>query len=275
MANLLLLYDTKEKDLVRDFKDLLEEFNIGSLIMIPLSSDKGFTLEAKERHYFDSAEGALFVITPGSERLGSLYPSPSVTHEMGQAKQRFQKKPESVIYLVDKLCQLPAIDQKVYISFDRNDIRSVIAALTQLIKNLKSASLFRTTPFPTQNTQPDRKFDLGEFSMGLGDQIRSVLFDMSNRPNGYISDVDLTALLNQKYKLNVQDINFLKRDLESFNVVIHSIVDKPFFANSWWLHDVGWGVVRLEAEKKKKTEREAMNNLAKALAQGGILGRKL
>jgi hypothetical protein len=25
MANLLLLYDTKEKDLARDFKDLLEE----------------------------------------------------------------------------------------------------------------------------------------------------------------------------------------------------------------------------------------------------------
>ena len=137
MANLLLLYDTKERDLARDFKDLLEEFNIGSITMIPLCSDRGFTLEEKERHYFDTADGAIFVITPGSERLGSLYPSPSVTHEMGQAKQKFQKKPECVIYLVDELCNLPAIDQKTYIGFKRDDMRSIITTLTQLIKNLK------------------------------------------------------------------------------------------------------------------------------------------
>lgn len=275
MANILLLYDTKEKDLARDFKDLLEEFNIGSIIMIPLSSDRGFTLEEKERHYFDSAEGALFIITPGSERLGSFYPSPSVTHEMGQAKQRFQKKPECVIYLVDESCNLPAIDQKTYVGFNRNDIRSVIAALTQLIKNLKSASLFRTTPIPTQTKQSTQKFDLNAFSISLGDQIRSVLFDMSNGPNGYISDADLTTLLSQKYNLNVQDTNFLKRDLESFKVVIHSITDKPFFMNSWWLSDLGWEIVRIEVEKKKKAEREAMSNLAKILGRGNILGRKL
>lgn len=275
MANLLLLYDTKERDLARDFKDLLEEFNIGTITMIPLSLDRGFTLEDKERHYFDSVEGALFIITPGSERLGSLYPSPSVTHEMGQAKQKFQKKPECVMYLVDELCNLPAIDQKTYIGFKRDDIRSAIAAMTQLIKNLKAASLFRTTPIPTQTIQPVKKFDLNAFSVSLGDQIRNVLFDMSNSPNGYISDADLTTLLMQKYNLNVQDINFLKRDLESYKVVIHSVTDKPFFMNSWWLSDLGWGVVRLEVEKKKKNEREAMSYLSKLLAQGGILGKKI
>lgn len=36
----------------------------------------------------------------------------------------------------------------------------------------------------------------------------------------------------------------------------------------------GW-YVRIEVEKKKKAEREAMSNLAKILGQSSILGRKL
>ncbi len=104
MTNLLLLYDLTEKDLARDIKDFLEELNVGSIKMIALSADKGLTLEDKKRHYFEEADGALFIITPGSERLWSVYPSPSVSHEMGQAKQKFKEKPASVIYLVDNKC---------------------------------------------------------------------------------------------------------------------------------------------------------------------------
>lgn len=267
MANLLLLYDTKERDLARDFKDLLEEFNIGSIIMIPLSSDRGFTLEEKEKHYFDLADGALFIITPGSERLGSLYPSPSVTHEMGQAKQKFQQKPECVIYLVDENCETPAIDQKAYIAFNRKDIRSIIAALTQLIKDLKTAGIFRVTPISAQVKPQIKKADLEAFSKRIGNQIRQVLFDVSNRSDGAISDKDLTTLLQQKYHLNVQDINFIKRDLESFGVVIHRVTTQPYYANFWWLSEIGWAIVRLEMKKKREKERESMGLLSELLAQ--------
>lgn len=147
MANILLLYDMTERDLARDLKDLLEEFNIGTINMIPLSANNGLTLEQKEKHYFDEADGALFLITPGSKRFDEIYPSPSVNHEMGQAKQKFATMPQNVIYLVDGECTLPVIDQKARIIFNRKDIRSVIVALTQIVQDLKAAGLFRTAPY--------------------------------------------------------------------------------------------------------------------------------
>lgn len=268
MANLLLLYDINNSDIARDFKDLLTELNVGSIIMIPLSPDKALTLEEKEQRNFKSADGALFIVTPGSERLGKLYPSPIVALEMGQAKTQFQNKPECVIYLVDDRCELPSIDQKPYVSFKRDDIRSILSALTQLLKNIKSAGLFRTTPIPTQvQTQP-KLFDLNTFTKGLDRLIIDVLFDISNKPKGLIDDKDLTALLASMYKLTMQQINFLKRDLELFKVVIRSIASTPHYFDLWWLSDIGWSVVRLEADRKKKADHEAMKTLASLLASG-------
>ena len=44
MGNILLLYDTNEKDLARDFKELLAELDLVAK-MIPLSPDIGKTLQ--------------------------------------------------------------------------------------------------------------------------------------------------------------------------------------------------------------------------------------
>jgi hypothetical protein len=152
MNNILFLYDTQEEDLARDFKDLLAEFDI-NVSMIPLSSNKGKTLQDKEDHYFNSADGAIFLITPGSERMGKFYPSPSVNNEMGQAKQKFKDKPEKVIYLVDKNCTVQVIDQKPYIEFDRNNIRSIVKAITLFIKDLKQAGWFAKNVIEQRETQ--------------------------------------------------------------------------------------------------------------------------
>ena len=66
MSHILLLHDTREKDLARDFKDLFEEFNIGPIGMIAVSPDMGLTLEGKEKKYFDEAAGAVFILNPAS-----------------------------------------------------------------------------------------------------------------------------------------------------------------------------------------------------------------
>lgn len=269
MANILLLYDTTEKDIARDFQDLFEEFNIGSITMIPLSPNNGFTLEEKEKYHFDSANGAVFIITPGAERLGQIYPSPSVTHEMGQAKQKFKDKPESVIYLVDEKCKLPVVDQRAYINFNRGEIRSVLTALTQLIKELKTAGLFRTTPIPTQVAK-EPKIDLQSLIKNLGGQKIDVLFDISNRLNGTISDDDLNTLLTQKYKLSIQDLNIWKQDLASFGLIVQNITTEPYYSNFWWLTMPGWQVVRSEIEKKKKLEQVGMSTLLGLFGQRGI-----
>ncbi len=154
MSKILLLYDTTEEDLVRDFKDLLDELNL-STSMIPLSPDMGLTLEDKEEYYLKDASGIIFIITPGSERLGSMYPSPSVTHEMGQVKEKFKEKPSNVIYLVDNKCNLPAIDQKSYNLFNRNDMRSVIG------QQKGDRLLFAINRGPTSKTAPARMTPFG------------------------------------------------------------------------------------------------------------------
>jgi len=152
MNNILLLYDTQEEDLARDFKDLLAELDI-EVSMIPLSSNKGKTLQEKEEHYFDFADGAIFIITSGSNRLGKTFPSPSVCEEMGQAKRKFKDKPEKIIYLVDKKCTIPTIDQKSYIPFDRENIRSIVKAITLFIKDLKLAGWFAKKAIEQGETQ--------------------------------------------------------------------------------------------------------------------------
>jgi hypothetical protein len=239
--------------------------------MVAVSPDRGLTLEGKEKHYFETANGAIFIITPGSERLGSLYPSPSVSHEMGQAKQKFAKKPECVVYLVDKNCNLPTIDQQSSIVFDRSDARSILSALTQLLKDLKSATLFRTAPIPTQ-VESKPRINLEEFCNKLSEQIKQALLDISNLPNGYIGEADLTKLLTSEYQLNMQSINFLKRDLESYDLVVHSVTGQPYFLNGWFLSNLGWDVVRFEVKRKRELERKALNGLLGLINPSGGLG---
>jgi hypothetical protein len=91
---------------------------------------------------------------------------------------------------------------------------------------------------------------------------------MSNKNDGVISDNDLTKLLSEKYKLSMQQINFLKRDLESYQLVIHSVTSAPSFGNYWWLSDRGWSVARLAAEEKAKVDQKLIGDLLKYFAPG-------
>jgi hypothetical protein len=91
--------------------------------------------------------------------------------------------------------------------------------------------------------------------------IVSVLFDISNEKDGFISDDNLTKLLNDKYKLTVQQANFLKKDMESFSVVTHNISGAPNYWNYWWITELGWSVVRLEARNKIEVDQKLIKDL--------------
>ena len=259
MPNILLFYDTLEKDLARDFKDLLDELNAGPIIMIPTSPDKGLTLEAKEELYIENAEGAIVLITPGAERLGSFFPSPSVSHEMGQLKQKFKKTPDNVIYLMDKKCISPTIDQKCYISFDRRNIRSILEAITHIIKNLKNSKLYRTNPVPLPENE--KRIDCSEIIRELGPQKVDILFHISNLKNGMINDTALDNFLTTEYSFTIQEINLFKKDLsEKHGLLVHKTASeksmysggRPIYINIWFLSNLGWDVIRAEIEAQKK-----------------------
>lgn len=257
MGNILLLYDTTEKDLARDFKELLAELDLAAM-MIPLSADIGKTLQAKEEHYFDSVEGIVFLITPGSERMGKLFPSPSVADEMGQAKQKFKSVPEKVIYLVDKTCTIQAVDQKSYIQFNRQDIRSILEAITLLIKNLKQAGLLRKKNIEHREIPG---VNIKVYSESINSNLKEICFDLSDQLNGSISFSDFDNLLKSKHRMNNRDVNFAKRDLLTKGLVNYYPPKLPSYSGGWCLSSLGFELVRCELTKMRQSRASGLLGL--------------
>ncbi len=256
MTNILLLYDTLEKDLARDVNDFLNEIGIDNIIRIPMEPDLGLTLQDKEAHHIESSGGAIFIITPGSERLGKVFPSPSVAEEIGQAKQKFKKYPERIIYLLDKRCNLQAIDQRSYISFDRNDIRSIIEALTLLVRNLKISGLLMMG----QNKAPEAsKIDIAELLKSIAPLLIKICVDLSKVPNGAMENSKFDLHLKKDYLMNDQNINLVKRDLQSKGLVSLQTIPNPLPVNWWVLTDLGWEIVRSTTQPFERDLSLAMN----------------
>lgn len=134
---ILLLHDSKESDLARDVEDFLQALNF-EVKLIMFEADRGKSLEGKEHYYYDNADIALFLVTPGSIRDGKNYPSPSVTAEIAIAKEKFKDIPERVIFLTEQGCNHATIDQITRTEFNRSNMRSVTQALTKVIKGLKA-----------------------------------------------------------------------------------------------------------------------------------------
>lgn len=243
MARILFLYDTKEADLARDFKDFLAELSV-NFIMIPLSPDLGMTLEQKEERYFDLADGAIFLVTPGSERAGVKFPSPSVSHELRQAKQKFSSKPESVICLVDEECKMPAIDQIAYVSFRRQNMRSVISAFTQMLKNFKRAEFFPglLISIKPANLSPA---EIESLFGGLDDLIQDALLALSGAPEGGMHKSEFNKHLSERFSLETRKINFLRWDLLKDGFVTESV-------NYISLTDLGRKIAKLQSQKMEK-----------------------
>jgi hypothetical protein len=267
MSTILLLYDTTEKDLARDFRDLLAEFDL-SVETIPLSSDLGKTLQSKEEHYLERADGFIFLVTPGSERMGKLFRSPSVADEMGQVKQKFKGTPEKVIYLVDKNCNIQAIDQKAYISFDRRDIRTVLEAITLLIRNLKHSGLFKKKEIEQRETPG---IDIAEYSKSINPTLKKICYDLSDMPNGFISVIDFDKLLKNNYGMDDRNINFTKGDLQKVGLIFYispNLEKMPYFYGGWRLSNLGFELVRFEIEKSREEENQFKGKLIEALVKG-------
>lgn len=258
MNNILFLYDTKEEDLARDFKDFFNELNI-NIEMISLAHNKGKTLQDKEDHYFDSADGAIFLITPRIEN----FPSSSVSDEMGQAKQKFKDKPEKIIYLVDKNCTVQVIDQKPYIKFDRNNIRSIVKAITLLIKDLKQSGLLGGKKIEPKETH----IDIVKYSESINETLKKICFDLSDKKNGFINSIDLDNLLQTKYRMRQRDINFTIRTLKKKGLITYLQL-----YNGWQLSDIGFELVRheMEIEKKKRASNPFLGLLGNVPALGGL-----
>jgi hypothetical protein len=151
MSHQLLFYDTKEKDLARDLSDFISELGV-EIKMMPRSPEGGMTLDQKERTLIAGASGVVVLVTPGSTRDGREFASPSVNHEMGQARERFKETPAAIIYLVEDGCTIPTVDQTCYIPFNRNNMRSVVDALTHLIRNLKASGAIGRPSIPPRET---------------------------------------------------------------------------------------------------------------------------
>lgn len=264
MKYILFCYDITEKDLARDIKDFLCEVGIENIKMIPLEADRGLTLQDKDRKYIDSAYGIIFLLTPGAERFEKYFPSPSVADEMGQAKQKFRKVPERITYLKDRNCHIQAVDQRSYIPFDRNNIRSVIGCLTLLVRNLRESGLLER-----KETEPKETpgINIPELAESLEWRLKEICFDLSGQPDGAMENRGFDQHLKNIYSMNERDINFVKSDLQQKGLIIKS---QPPNDNWWVLTNVGWEIARFESEKKEKLRGAPVSALIKALAEATV-----
>ena len=265
---LLFLYDLKEKDLVRDLRSFLETLGVENINMIPLEESQGLSLEEKEKHNFKGAFAALFLITPGSQRDGKWYPSPSVSVEVGIAKKQFEKFPQRVFYLVSSNCEISAVDQKCRISFSNGDARSIIEALTLLIKEMRMAGV--VPPIQNLEKQIQQTFDFATFFHGLGDQLRGIVFDVAEFPNGTVLDFEFRKILQGQYGLDARSINFVLQDLQRSQLVTYQ---NPY----WFLASLGWSVAKTEAKRRQEIGQKTAESLARLISDlrdgKGLLGQ--
>lgn len=251
MTYLALLYDFTESDLARDLEDLLVEFNIGPVKRMALTPSRGRTLDEKETDFLKDSSGVVFLITPGSKRTDKDYPSPSVNHELGQSKQLFSAMPQRVIYLVETGCDLPVIDQKTRIHFTRTDMRSVIAAVTMLVKELKAAGFFPTASVQAAAKENQKRPSLDEIIEKLGARGEQVIMEISKLDHGRILDTTLTKVLSEKLHSDMTKVNLMKRNLWSIGVLNKFVVTSSAY-NFWEISDLGWEVVKIIEKKKRK-----------------------
>jgi len=264
MTKVLLLYDTTEKDLARDVKELLSEFDF-EILMIPQAPDLGKTLQDKETHYFKGVDGAIFLITAGSMRHDKPFPSPSIADEMGQARQLFGEKPERVIYLVERSCEIQAVDQKGYIPFDRSNMRSVLEAITLLVRNLKAAGLMGPARLERRETP---EVDIAEVARRTQERLKNICLTMSHQPNGAVENMSFRQMLMAD-SMSGQEVNFALRDLQIHGLATFTTSEKPPNLHFFVLTNLGWELVRHEMQS-----RQDVRGWLQAALESAARGRK-
>lgn len=184
--------------------------------------------------------------------------------ELGQTKQKFKRYPERVLYWVDKKCQLPSIDQRSYIPFDRNDIRSIVGSLTLLVRNLKESGLItgkRIKPMETPG------IDIPKLAKSLDARLKEICMDLSEVPNGAMENNQFDHHLKNKYSMKDQNINFIKKDLQLNGLVSFNSPRRPWLQSWWVLTNVGWEVVRVELEIKEQWKKQSLGSKIRVLAE--------
>jgi len=234
--NLVVLYDTDEAELTGDVVAFLRALDL-KVETVVKTSNRGKTLHVKEQDVLDKADVWVFILTPGSSRHGQEgFPSQSVCDEMGRAKERFKNQPERVIYLVDSKCNPQAVDQLAYISFDRDNPRTIIQALTQLVLELRELGGLKISETPQV---PDVK-TVAERTPA---NIKNALAHIAGLPNASISLADLNTY-TLKAAGNQTEANILKQKLTRYGWIRH-------IPNTWAFVLSQWGCDVVEYERGK------------------------
>jgi len=233
---LVLLHDTDVSDFAGDILGFLQALGL-NVSTVMLAPNQGRTLAEKERAVLNQAEGYIFLLTPGSQRHGQDgFASQSVCDELGKADVRFAATPAKVIYLADSRWRAHGIFQKAYIEFNRTDHRSMVRAMRDLVKDLRTAGAFAPPP-PAAAKAPT----IAEVAERTPFEIKKALKFFAEAKDTIVSDEGLTWYLRQNTK-NQTDANLLKRDLVGREWIKRA-------GSSYFLSPIGMEVVRYERDK--------------------------
>jgi hypothetical protein len=243
-VEVLLLHDHGARELARDLAELLGALQLPTR-RIEVSADKGLTLDGKELEYLSSANAVIFLLTPGSERSGALYPSPSVSHEMGQVKQLFKnERARKVIYVVDSRCSLPAIDQKARREFTAGDTGSVIRMCQGVVQDLVAGGILRLgsgSQATARVAQPDDE----RIWKRLPDTLLALVMKVSEADNQLMSMDSYKHWARWDVKLDASHVNLALQDVQRWGLA--QVGQLSFIS----LTSLGWAVVRRELAARK------------------------
>ncbi len=228
----------REVALAKDLRDFCASFNV-TLEMIPLKPNNiSSTLAGKEAKHFRECDAAIFLIT-ARDPQGTV--SGSVVHELGQATNKFEDNPEKVIVIAEDVCQFPATEQRARNTFSKNDLGSILRALTLFVEELRNAGLLgRATHAPGVEAT---SFGL-EQALKTRGLVETIIF-VSHQKEAAIEEDQLDPWLLATLKLNQQEINLLKDSLQRHNLAMqmpHS------YGSGWRLLRSGLDLAKIATE---------------------------
>jgi len=167
-------------------------------VVVEKEPARGKDPKEKSKHYLDSSDMVIFVITKDAvEPSGKPHPKSNVAMEIGLADEKF--KPEEKIFFLEVDAKLPSMVTATYIHVKEENYYRAIA---QLIKNIKSV-----LPHPQYEESP---------AVELNEVDKFIVLELARR---WSARPLLRGLLNKEFSIDETKFNIHISQLKSKGVI--------------------------------------------------------
>ena len=162
---------------------------------------------------------------------------------MGRAKALYKNRPQAIVYMVQRGCSIQAVDQRGYNAFDPADMRSVVQAIAQLVRDLRAAGALGPLVPDVPAPKPP---SIEAIAANVPSALKEICWRLSEQPVGSMDNARFGHVLRYEMNMTQQEANFASRDVRAYGLVT--------FTNfgTWMLTQLGWDLVRFESTTRPK-----------------------